>query len=243
MPQIQVYPDQKQQTEAAIKLFINSAVKSVQQNGFFSVALSGGSTPEKLYAGLAAPEYQEILPWEKIHLFFGDERLVPPDHPDSNFRMVQKALLQRVSIPRENVHRVKTELKPKLSASSYEDEMKLFFKGCWPDFDLVLLGMGTDGHTASLFPNTTALNEEERWFVANYLPGQAAWRLTLTKNAINMARKIVVLVNGQSKADMLVKVLQNAYDPFNKPIQLIAPRDGKMVWLLDRAAASQLRGL
>lgn len=240
MTSIQVFPDTSTQIKAAIDLFINSARTAMDEKGLFSVALSGGSTPKKLYAGLADPNRQEGLDWANIHLFFGDERHVPPDHPDSNFLMVQNTLLDKVSIPAENVHRVKAEMEPRMAAFIYEDELRTFFRDEWPRFDLVLLGMGTDGHTASLFPKTAGLNEEQRWFIANPVPSQGGWRLTLTKHAINAAHKIVVLVSGGSKAEMLAEVLTGTYDPLNKPIQLISPTTSEMIWLLDRPAASRL---
>ncbi len=240
MSLIQVYSSQEEQVNAAIVLFIETAMAAIDNKGFFTVALSGGSTPKKMYAGLAAPKYWARPPWEKIHLFFGDERHVPSDHSESNFRMVKETLLRKISIPEENVHRVKGELDADAAAYDYENQLHTVFNQEWPDFDLVFLGMGMDGHTASLFPNTTALNEEKRWFVSNYLPQQDVYRLTLTKNAINAARKIVVLVNGQSKAEMLSSVLQGEYNPTNKPIQLISPSEGEMIWLLDKMAANQL---
>jgi 6-phosphogluconolactonase len=240
MPSIQVFLDKSAQMKAAIELFVASARSAIEERGVFSVALSGGSTPKMLYAGLAEPERQEGVDWVNIHLFFGDERHVPPDHPDSNFLMVKNTLFDEVSIPLENVHRVRAEMEPRMAAFSYEDELRAFFSDEWPRFDMVLLGMGNDGHTASLFPKTAGLNEEQRWFIANSLPSQGGWRLTLTKHAINAARKVVVLVSGGLKAEMLAEVLTGSYDPWHKPIQLISPTAGEMIWLLDRAAASRL---
>jgi 6-phosphogluconolactonase len=240
MTSIQVFLDKSAQMKAAIDIFIASARSAIEERGEFSVALSGGSTPKMLYIGLAKPDYQERLDWANSHLFFGDERHVPPDHPDSNFLMVKDTLLDKVSIPAENIHRVKAEMEPRMAAFSYEDDLRAFFHEAWPRFDLVLLGMGTDGHTASLFPKTAGLNEEQRWFIANQVPSQGGWRLTLTKHAINAARKVVVLVSGTSKAEMLAEVLTGSYEPLNKPIQLISPTEGELIWLLDRAAASRL---
>ena len=240
MTSIQVFLDTSAQTKAAIDLFIASARSAIEERGVFSIALSGGSTPKNVYAGLAEPDRQEGLGWANIHLFFGDERHVPPDHPDSNFLMVYNTLFEKVSIPAENVHRVKAEMEPRMAAFSYEDELRAFFSDEWPRFDLVLLGMGNDGHTASLFPKTAGLNEEQRWFIANPVSSQGDWRLTLTKHAINAARKVVVLVSGGSKAEMVSEVLTGTYDPLHKPIQLISPTAGEMIWLLDRAAASRL---
>lgn len=237
---IQVYADQSALSRAGVELFVALGQESIQTKGKFTVALSGGSTPKQLYADLAAPEIQDHLNWENIHLFFGDERHVLPNHPDSNYRMVQEVLFSKVSLPAENIHRVRTELDARLAAFEYEEELRVFFDGGWPKFDLLLLGMGTDGHTASLFPNTAGLNEEHRWFIAHQVPSQDVWRLTLTKNAINAAVQIVVMVSGQSKAPMLVDVLTGPYQPTQKPIQMISPVDGKMVWLFDCDAASQL---
>lgn len=240
MTSIEVYNNPNSLTNAAIDLFISLAQAAIEEKGGFSVALSGGSTPRSLYVGLGEPEQQQRLDWSKIHLFFGDERNVPPDHPDSNFKMVNEALLLKIPIPQSCIHRVRTELDPRLAAFNYEDELRFFFEGEWPRFDLVLLGMGDDGHTASLFPGTAGVNEEQRWFIANFVPNLEEWRLTLTKNAINAARKIIVLVSGQSKAEMVTEVLAKNVLQEHKPIQMISPDDGEMVWLLDREAAGLL---
>ena len=177
---------------------------------------------------------------EKGLYILGDERHVPPNDPQSNFRLVKENLLDAVPIPGENVHRVKAEMDVRLAAFAYEEELRHFFPGDLPRFDLVLLGMGEDGHTASLFPHSAALNEESRWFVANYAPEKETWRLTLTLNAINAARMVVVLVQGGSKAARLKAVFLDEKGPWNMPIQAINPQDGKLIWLLDREAGSQL---
>ncbi len=240
MTSIEIFKDPSSQTNAAIDLFISLAQAAIEERGRFSAALSGGSTPSGLYAGLAEPEHRDMLDWTHVHLFFGDERHVPPDHPNSNFNMVQEKLFSKIPIPQNNVHRVMAELDPRLAAFNYEDQLRRFFVGEWPRFDLVLLGMGDDGHTASLFPRTAGLNEEQRWFIANFVPNLGEWRLTLSKNAINAARKIVVLVGGQSKAEMVAEVLSENNSQVKKPIQMISPVDGDCVWLLDREAAGSL---
>lgn len=239
---IRVYPNLDVLSQAAADLFTILAVKSIKERGSFAAALSGGSTPKPMYKALTSLERQEKLDWKKIYLFWGDERSVAPEHPDSNYRMVRDNLLEHISIPEENIHRVPAELDPRMAAFSYEETLRGFFQGAWPQFDLVLLGMGDDGHTASLFPYSAGLNEEDRWFIANYAPKRETWRLTLTKNAINAARNIVVLVAGGSKASMLSDVLEGKYEPDKKPIQLIMPVDGKMIWLVDQSAASDLSG-
>ena len=224
----------------AVELFVQQANANIADHSSFSAALAGGNTPEPLYSELARPENWNRIEWDKIHLFWGDERHVPPNDPQSNFRLVKEKLLDVVPIPEENIHRVKTEMDVRLAAFAYEDDLRHFFPGDWPRFDLVLLGMGEDGHTASLFPRSAALNEESRWFVANFAPEKNSWRLTLTLKAINAARMVIVLVRGESKADTLGAVFMGANDPWEMPIQGVDPVDGKMIWLFDSEAASRL---
>jgi 6-phosphogluconolactonase len=239
---IKIFSTREYLNQAVAEYFIKVARTSIQDRGIFSAALSGGSTPEPVYRTLGSLEKEKQLDWDNIHFFWGDERCVPPDHPDSNYRMVREALLEHIRIPEENVHRVLSEYEPHISAQSYEATLRDFFKGDFPQFDLVFLGMGDDGHTASLFPHSAGLKEEDRWFIENYAPAMDTWRLTLTKNAINAARHIAVLVIGESKADMLLDVLEGDHQPGDKPIQLIDPKNGQMVWFLDQAAAKKLSG-
>lgn len=240
---IKVFPNLDDLSKAAAENFIKLAEISIRKRGYFSVALSGGSTPKPLYNALGSPDQHGRLDWENIHFFWGDERCVPPDHPNSNYRMVREEMLSNITIPEENIHRVPAELEARMAAFSYEETLRGFFQGEWPRFDLVLLGMGDDGHTASLFPHSAGLNEEQRWFIANDVPELDTWRLTLTKNAINAARHIAVIVAGDSKAEVLVDVLEGDYQPDVTPIQLIAPKNGQMVWFLDQAAAKKLSDL
>ena len=237
---IEVFPAFASLTSTAVEAFIGLAHQSMAERGRFSLALSGGGTPEPLYRALADPAYRTRIIWEQIHLFWGDERPVPPNDPESNYRMAQDALISRVPIPADNVHRVPAELDVRIAAFSYEEILRDFFEGAWPRFDLVLLGMGTDGHTASLFPQSAGLNEEQRWFIANFAPKRETWRLTLTRHAINAARNIWVLVQGESKADKLAEVLTGQRDPWINPIQWIDPGDGALVWWVDGAAARRL---
>ncbi len=239
MVEIQKYHDKNKMIQEAAELFINLAAESIEERGVFSAALSGGSTPQPLYHLLGESKLEKQLDWNHIHLFFGDERYVHSEHPDSNFRMVKENLLDQIVIPQENVHRVPTEMDPRMAAFSYEEQLRTFFAGEWPHFDLILLGMGADGHTASLFPHSAGLNEEHRWFIANYAPGMEKWRLTLTKNAINNARQILVMVSGADKAHVLAEVLEGK-SPDVKPIQLISPIDGSMTWMVDQDAGSLL---
>jgi 6-phosphogluconolactonase len=235
-----IIQDSQTITHKAMSMFLALATQAIEKRGVFSVALSGGSTPEHLYRALSDDAIQAQINWQKVHLFWGDERNVPASDPDSNFRMVNEALLKHIAIPAENVHRVTTEMAVTDAAIAYEKALRLFFPGDWPKFDLVLLGMGEDGHTASLFPHSEGLEEEKRWFIANFAPNRDIWRLTLTKNAINAARHVLVLVKGAQKAHMLVQVLQGDFNPIEKPIQTVNPIDGQLTWLLDEDAASLL---
>lgn len=240
MMNVRIFPDKAALTQAALQTFIDLAETSINESGAFSVALSGGSTPRSLYQALGRPENASRLDWANIYLFFGDERHVPPSHPESNLRMVQESLLNAVLIPGENVHRVRAEMDVHRAARAYEATLRTHFKGEWSCFDLVLLGMGADGHTASLFPNSAGLQEEKHWFIANHAPEMDTWRLTLTKNAINHARNILVLVQGEEKAQMLAEVLEGEHHPEETPIQMISPHSGQMYWLVDRDAAKFL---
>ncbi len=237
---VKIFPDSQAMATAAAELFLGLGERSIRQRGCYLVALSGGSTPEALYQSLADPANQSRLDWTVVHFFWGDERHVPPDHPDSNYRAAKEALLDCIPIPLGNVHRVHAEMSPQAGASDYEEALRDFFADDWPRFDLILLGMGGDGHTASLFPHSEGLGEENRWFIANFAPKMGQWRLTLTKNAINAARTILVMVSGESKAEMLAQVLIGPKDPLERPIQLISPIHGEMLWMVDEAAAAHL---
>ena len=223
---------------AAAEFFITQAQWALQSNGRFSVALAGGSTPRALYQHLA----DIPLAWENIHLFWGDERCVPPDHADSNYRMTAESLLARIRIPPENIHRILGELPPDEAALRYENGLRQFFDDA-PRFDLILLGLGDDGHTASLFPASPALRELTRWVVAvphAIPPPPLVPRVTLTFPVINAARQIVFLVSGAGKAERLADVLQPRPADHPLPAQLIRPASGDLLWLVDKPAAALL---
>jgi 6-phosphogluconolactonase len=207
----------------------------------FSVALAGGNTPRRVYELLATERFEHRVEWPQVDLFFGDERCVPPDHPDSNYAMACEALISKVAIPAKNVHRIIGEGKPGESATLYENQLRTFFAGAsWPRFDLVLLGMGEDGHTASLFPGSDALSEKSKWVVPAKPPGSKHDRITLTVPVFNHAARVVFLVTGAGKAERLAQVLrpQPGSDPL--PAQVIQPVAGSLEWLVDSAAASLL---
>ncbi|HYU34789.1 MAG TPA: 6-phosphogluconolactonase [Thermoanaerobaculia bacterium] len=213
----------------------------------FAVALSGGSTPRRLFALLAARDepFRDRIDWRAVHLFWGDERHVPPDHPESNFRMTRETLLDAVPIPAANIHRIRGEEPDAARAAAlYEDELRAFFLGDDPRFDLVLLGLGPDAHTASLFPGSDAVRERERWVVAPWVEKLATFRITLTPAALNRAAAVIFLVQGEEKAAALHAVFEGGRDgerdPDRWPAQVIRPENGEVVWLVDRAAASGL---
>ncbi len=242
-PDIIICPDAAELNRRAAERFIESTNEAAAQSGRFAVALSGGSTPKALYSLIATPSFADRIPWPMVHFFWGDERCVPPDHPDSNFRMVRESLLSKISIPSENVHRIAGEKEPKLAASDYETQLKNFFQldeDRLPRFDLILLGLGEDGHTASLFPGSEALKETQRLVTANFVENMNAYRLTLTLPVLNHAANVFFLVAGRSKAT-IVKELLGTHPTIAKfPAQRIQPVDGALTWFITRDAAAAL---
>lgn len=232
-PSVRVHEDVRELAAAAARSFAEEAKAAIERYGRFTVALAGGSTPKATYETLAS-EYgsPSDLDWSKVHVFFGDERTVGPDHEDSNYRMAKDALLSRV--PVGSVHRMRGEFPPPEAASLYEEELTAFFGGP-PRLDLVMLGIGDDGHTASLFPRTPALDIDGRWVVQNPVEKLGTTRLTLTVPAINAARKVVFLVAGEGKAEALAEILEGDADPRDYPAKLIKPIDGPD-WMIDQAA-------
>jgi 6-phosphogluconolactonase len=240
-PQVHIFDSALDAARAAALRFVELARRAIEAQGRFSVALSGGSTPGRTYELLASDEFKGQVDWASTHVFFGDERCVPPTHADSNYRMVDEALLSRVPLPARNVHRMMGEGDCAANARLYEEELQTFFAGePWPRFDLVLLGMGDDGHTASLFPGTEAVAERRAWVVCLWVEKLDAYRLTLTLPAINHAAHILFLVTGAGKAERVQQVIGGAREPEPLPAQLIHPESGTLQWLLDRAAAARL---
>ena len=229
--------------EAAAAEVVQLANAAVAQRGRFTIALSGGSTPKSLF-NLLATNARTMLPWDKMFFFWGDERHVPPDSVESNFRMANEAMLSKVPIAAGNIFRVLAENPDAdAAASQYEDTLRKFFSvqpGDLPRFDLILLGMGPDGHTASLFPNTAALEEKSRLVVANWVEKFKTSRLTFTLPLLNAARCVAFLVSGMDKASALHEVLEGDAPGRQYPSKLVRPSDGKLVWFVDKAAASAL---
>lgn len=228
---------------AAAEEVVRSAEEAVAQRGRFTIALSGGSTPKNLY-NLLATNARNALPWDRMFFFFGDERHVPPTDPDSNYRMADEAMLSKVPVPSTNVFRFSAE-NPDADAvaQSYEQTLRKFFQleaGGLPRFDLILLGMGPDGHTASLFPGTAGLQEKSRLVIANWVEKLKTHRLSFTLPVLNAARRVAFLVSGTDKAQMVQTVLEKDAPGDQYPAKLVQPTDGKVIWFLDRAAASGL---
>ena len=237
-PDIQIFKDLSALSRTAAQFFIESAEQAIAERGRFLAALSGGSTPVALYRLLVdAP-----IDWPRVHVFWGDERCVPVDDPGNNYAQARDVLLARVPIPADNVHRIPSELEPPSAAQAYAATLSGFREPPreWPRFDLVLLGMGDDGHTASLFPGSPVDEAEPVIAVTAYYQDRPANRVSLTPRVINDGRQVVFLVSGQSKSETLANVLMADYHPETLPAQRIRPIDGKLTWLVDEAAGSKL---
>jgi 6-phosphogluconolactonase len=240
MDKIKKFPDLHKLSRAAAEYIVTLSKTAIRERGRFTLALSGGSTPETLYALLATEAFAPRIDWSKVHIFWGDERCVPPDHKSSNYRMAKYALLEHVPLSEKNIHRVLGERNPHEAALLYERDLNQFFETeeGWPRFDLILLGLGDDGHTASLFPHTYALEVNDRWVVENHVEHLDSWRVTLTAPAINAAEHIMFMVIGKQKALRVYEILQGESQPNHLPAQLIHPTNGTLVWLLDEEAGS-----
>jgi 6-phosphogluconolactonase len=247
--EIQILGNADEIARAAASEFVRQSAESVKAKGLFTVSLSGGSTPKSLYSLLASETdaFRSRIPWDKIHFFWGDERHVPPDHPKSNYRMVYDTMLSKVPVPPANIHRIEAENPDAGKASEdYERVLRWFFRlgiGQFPRFDLVFLGMGPDGHTASLFPGTEVIFERERYAVASWVEKFNGYRITLTPPVLNNAACVTFLVTGEEKGDALRTVLQGGYHPERFPAQLIHPTSGRLLWMVDRAAARLLESV
>ena len=238
---ISVFDTSEQLAVAAAERFVECAREFHGTLERFSVALAGGNTPRRVYELLATERFKNRIDWPQIYLFFGDERSVPPDHPDSNYRTVYESLISQVPIPPKNVHRIVGEGNPNENARAYEKQLRTFFAGLsWPRFEFVLLGMGEDGHTASLFPNSAALREMSRWVVPTKNEQSDQDRITLTLPVFNHARRVTFLVTGKKKAQRLKEVLRPEPRSEQLPAQAIALVAGMPEWLVDADAASLL---
>ena len=243
-PEVHTFADAQQLVRAAATLFVTVGQEAIQARARFLVTLSGGSTPKALYAVLASQEFAPRLDWSRVLFLFGDERAVPPTHSDSNFALANTLLFTPLNIPPAHIHRMRGEDSPETAAMQYEDTLRRLTAttpGPWPVLDLVLLGMGEDGHTASLFPGTAALMEDTRWVVPGRSPQGTRSRITLTLGVINHASVVLFLVTGQNKAHVVRRVVESRADaPDTYPAAKVRPETGRLLWYLDRAAASEL---
>jgi 6-phosphogluconolactonase len=241
-----VFPSQDILSRAAAQHLADQIAEAVSARGAARIAISGGNTPKSVFPLLADPNlpFRAAIPWDRLWIFWVDDRCVPPTHPDSNFRWASELLLSKVPLPPDHAIRIEGELDPEEAAARYESAIRGHFRlegAEIPIFDVVQLGMGDDGHTASLFPHTEGLHEMGRVAIANHVPQQTqSWRVTLTWPVINAARHVFFLIDGDKKADPVGRVLQGPYDPETLPSQLIQPRDGRLLFYLDRAAAAHL---
>jgi len=242
--EILIFQNIEELNNAATQNFVEIGAKAIEKRGQFAVALAGGSTPKLLYQLLSSDKFNDKIDWKSVFFFFGDERNVPPDSEESNFRMANENLLKPLQIPEENIFRWQTELKDaEVIAEKYEEMIRRFFdldKNEFPRFDLILLGMGADGHTASLFPFTKALHETEKIAVANAVKKLNITRLTLTFPVLNNGRNIIFLISGKDKAETLKEVLEGEFQPLKFPSQNVKPGDGNLFWVIDEQAAEYL---
>lgn len=235
-----VYKDAEELARAGAQLFVDGVAEAQRARRRFRVALSGGSTPKRVYQLLAAPEFSNRIDWSRVDLFWGDERYVPADDRESNYRMTAEALLDHVPVPSVNIHPVPTEISPPAAAATaYEEEIRRVFgePTSLPEFDLIYLGLGSNGHTASLFPHSPALHESSRLVIADFVTEVNTWRISMSAPLLNHGRRIAFLIEGTQKAQVLHDVLLGPRDPERLPAQLISSQ-GELLWMVDAAAAA-----
>jgi 6-phosphogluconolactonase len=244
MPNIQRYLDHDVVSRAGAEFIVSAYERAINRHGYFSLVLSGGNTPKKMYELLADEYYSGQIDWSKVYIFWGDERAVPPTDEQNNYHMARIALLDKVNIPAENIHRIHSESSPAAAAVRYEDTLSKFFEAHEGNsevrFDLVLLGIGPDAHMASLYPGNPALNEADRLVVEAYIPKLDAWRITLTPRAFHQSYEVLFVVSGHNKATAIKQVLEGPLAPYEYPAQFINPNETEVTWLLDEAAGRLL---
>jgi 6-phosphogluconolactonase len=237
---LKVYDTPDQMSIAVADLIISLSQEAITKRGRFSIALSGGSTPDRLFTLLSTNEYKDCVDWQRTFVFWGDERCVPLSDEKNNANQAKKLLLDKVDIPAANIYRIPTDFEPQRAAILYEDSIRFFFKGT-PHFDLILLGLGDNGHTASLFPDTDVLKEQTHWVKEVYVEEQKMYRITMTALLINQANNIAFLVAGKEKTQILQAILGKDAMPDKYPAQLIKPAQGHLYWYADKAAAGDLK--
>jgi 6-phosphogluconolactonase len=238
--ELQTYRDSQAVARALADLFVDYGRMAMAERGAFYVALSGGNTPRAAYELLAEDSLRDELSWSDVFIYFGDERCVPPDDEQSNYRMAQRAFLDAVGVPHANVHRIRGEADPGEAANEYASILRTDL-GNAPQFDLVMLGLGPDGHTASLFPGTPPETDDDALVRAVYAPSQMSWRVTVTPKVINLAGTVAFAVEGPEKAPILAAVYEGPVDPVKYPAQIVHPASGRLIWLVDEFAAGMLK--
>lgn len=242
-PDIRVFKDLENLSRHAAELFVEQSAQAIQERGHFLVALNGGNTPTRLFQ-LLASNYRDKVDWSRVQVFWGDERCVPPDDPGSSYGQAKEILLNQVAVPERNIYRIKGELDPAAASTEYAQTLRLFADDqlAFPHFDLVYLGMGEDGHTASLFPGSRVDVTEAVIPVSAKYQDRPANRVTMTQVVFNQARMVVFMATGEKKANTLAEVLSGRYNPDLYPAQRIDPKDGQLIWLVDEGAAGRLPG-
>jgi 6-phosphogluconolactonase len=238
---VRTYKDYEALSQAAAEFFAQQAEWRLKQEDRFSVVLSGGSTPRRTYELLAKAPFRDRVAWPRVHIFWGDERCVPAGDPRSNWRMARETLLDHVPIPPGHIYPILCSQSPESGAREYDAKLRSYFAGGPARFDLVLLGLGENGHTASLFPGTLVLKERIRWASEVYVAEQALYRVTLTAPVINGAAVVAFLVSGKAKANVLKEVLKGSQDPLRLPAQLVHPENGEIYWFIDQEASAALK--
>lgn len=239
-PILKIHKKRAELYQTAAEIFVEKAQAAIKKKEKFTVCLSGGSTPQPLYELLATPEFSEQINWKKCHIFFGDERCVPDTHEDSNYGMVYDALLKKVKIPKAQVYKMDGSKTPRQAAQAYTQVFQNFFGATKPFFDLAFLGMGTDGHIASMFPGTDAVRMVRKRVREVKMGKNKPWRLTVTSSVFNRTKSVVLLVAGKKKSTVLKEVLEGDYNPDTFPAQVLRNAEGEVTWLLDEGAASAL---
>ncbi|HLI91978.1 MAG TPA: 6-phosphogluconolactonase [Puia sp.] len=237
---LHVFKDPDELSHAVAAWIADTIAETLQKSERFTIALSGGSTPKALHKLLASAPYKDRIEWSRLHVFWGDERAVPFDDDRNNAKMAYDTLLDLVPVPPAQIHVMRTDIPPPESAAEYEKILHTYFGPAGAGFDLVLLGMGDDGHTLSLFPGTAAVHEEKAWTIAFYLEAQRMYRITLTKTIVNRSQRVAFLTTGANKAHALKEVQQGKYNPDLYPAQEIRPANGELHWFVDAAAAAEL---
>lgn len=234
---MRILPDYESLSQAAAKIVMQQANSAIGLRGLFNLVLSGGETPRRTYEVLAEDRFKNEIPWDRVHIFWGDERCVPLNDPRKNERMAREVLLNRVPIPPNQIHPINCEGSPEQAAREYETFLRSHFQEHAPRFDTILLGLGNDGHTASLFPRSKALRENKRWVTESKSPQDQLDRVTLTTTLINRASMLIFLVSGNEKAEILRKVIAQDIVGDPLPARLIRPSSGQLIWLVDKGAA------